>query len=252
MIDKNIHFIWMQGWDEFPEKYQSNVQSVIDKNPTWKVYKWDDTNIKTALKDLGQQYLDKYNGFKYLHQKVDFSRYALLYKYGGVSVDTDVVGVKGFDQIPNIDNESFIVSEMPHVKKRMNNATIFTAKNSPILKNLIDNIPTDPCKAGEPKYLCIQRTTGPSTFNNLLKPYKSQITVLDKSFLEPCSSLNEFCDINPNTVLDHRHELSSLQPWQKKLGKLYWDALHYKYQILGGLILIIALIFLLKPKRSNS
>lgn len=251
MIPKNIHFVWYQGFANLPDKLRPNVQSVIDKNPDWKPFFWDDVSMQKELKNLGQEYLDKYNSYKLLHQKIDFFRYASLYSLGGVSIDTDIIALKGFDSVPNIETSDFIVSEKPH-SKSINNATIFSSKNNPILKHVIDNIDTEPCGEYESDYKCIQRTTGPYAFNKLLKPFKNEIIILPKEYLEPCASLDSYCKISPNlTILDHRHELSWLKPWHKNVIKSYFVAKHYKYQILIALIIIIALILILR-KNNNS
>ena len=248
MINKNIHFVWHQGWNEFPEKYLTNVESVINKNFDWKIYQWDNESIRAELKNLGQQYLDKYDSFKILHQQIDYARYALLYIYGGASVDTDVIGLKGFDSTPNIDTSNFIVSEKPH-NKSINNATILASKNNPILKHVIDNIDTTPCGEYETDYKCIQRTTGPRAFNELLQPFRNEITVLDKSYFEPCASLDPFCDPKENSVLDHRHELSWLKFYHRDAIRLYFIIRRYRFHILIGLVIIFVITLILQKKQ---
>ena len=248
MIPKNIHLIWYQSWDEFPERFHANVRSIIEKNPDYKIFYWDNESMREELKDMGQEYLDRYDSFKLLHQKIDFFRYAVLYNRGGISVDTDVVALKGFDSVPNIETSDLIVSEKPH-SKSMNNATILASKNNPILKYLIDNI-TTPCGENETDYKCIQRTTGPYAFNKILKDFKEDIVVLDKVYMEPCASLDSYCHPSEESVLNHLHELSWLKPWHKNLIKSYFVAKHYKYQILIGIIILIVLILILK--RNNN
>lgn len=247
MIPKIAHFIWYQGWDKFPEKYHANVDSIFCKNPNWQIKQWDNNSIREELKSLGQVYLDKYDNFKILHQKIDYARYVLLYIYGGVSVDTDVVALKGFDSTPNIDTSDFIVSEKPH-SKSINNATILSSKNNPILKHVIDNINTKPCLNYQSDFQCIQNTTGPYAFNKLLKDYRDQITVLDKSYFEPCASVDPYCVIPDNSVLDHRHELSWLKPEHKKVMRLYYEAKHYIGYILFFILLLILILILTRNK----
>lgn len=244
-VSKNIHFIWYQGWNNFPEKFSSNVQSVIRLNPTWKVYKWDDASMQTELKNSDPKYLNTYNSFSLLHQKIDYFRYFILYKLGGVSIDSDITAIKSFDSVPGIDTDDFIVSEKPH-SKSINNATIFASKNNPILKYVIDNISTSPCKTHESNYYCIQRTTGPRAFNKLLKDSGGKITVLDKSFLEPCAGSDPYCSIKPNTVLNHEHQLSWVSPTNKDLIKVYFFVNHYKYWIILLLVIIILILLLKK------
>lgn len=245
MIPKLIHLIWFQSWNEFPERFHNNVRSIIEKNPDYKIFYWDDASMQEELKTIGQEYLDKYNSFKLLHQKIDYFRFAILYSRGGISVDTDVLALRGFDELPNINTSDLIVSEKPH-SKSMNNATILANKNNPILKYLIDNIDTTPCREGESNYKCIQRTTGPYAFNKLLQPFKDQIVVLDKVYLEPCASLDSYCSPSEESVLNHLHELSWLKTWHKNVIKSYFVVKHYKYHVLIGIIILIALILILR------
>jgi mannosyltransferase OCH1-like enzyme len=240
----------MQGFDKLPSKLNGYVQSIIDKNPNWNILKYDDTSIREELKNLGQEYLDKYNNYALLHQKVDLARLCLLYIHGGVATDTDIIALKGFDSTPSLDTSDFIVSEMPH-KKAINNATILCSKNNPIMKYVIDNIPNTPCKSGEGNFYCIQRTTGPYAFNKLLKNYKGQITVLPKVYFEPCSSYDPYCFPDPNlSILNHKHELSWLKQWHKEGIKIYFEVKHYRYQILIGLIILILIIILISRNKS--
>lgn len=247
-IPKNISLIWLQGFENLPEKFLPNIKSITEKNPNWKIYKWDENSIRQELKNLGQEYLDKYNSFQLLHQKVDYARFTLAYIYGGAFLDTDVVAIRSLDETPHLNDEDdiLILSEKPH-SKQMNNATILVTPKNTIIKYLIDNIDTTPCGDYESNYQCIQRTTGPYAFHRLLKNFKDQIIVLDKKYFEPCASLDDYCEIDPNlTILDHRHELSWLNPRHKNLIKLYFEAKHYKVQILFGLVIIILLILILR------
>src|SRR5271166_3819149 len=100
MIPKIIHSIWFQGWDSLPEKYYENIASVGRHNPDWQYIKWDSESIRNLIRGLGDDYLQKYDDFKVMHQKIDFGRYAIIYAHGGVSVDTDVFALKGFDETP--------------------------------------------------------------------------------------------------------------------------------------------------------
>jgi len=110
MIPRTIHQIWMQGWGQLPDKYLDNVQSIADKNPDYKILKWDEKSIRDIVKYLGEDYLRKYDSFTTLHQKIDFGRYSILYAMGGISVDTDVKAYKSFDETPHINDSNFIIS----------------------------------------------------------------------------------------------------------------------------------------------
>lgn len=241
-IPKIIHQIWLQGFGQLPEKFKSNVQSVIDKNPDWEHIEWDDNSIRELVKSIGQQYLDKYDSFKLLHQKVDFGRYAILYVKGGVSVDIDVVAIKGFDELPNLETSNLIVSNLSN-NRALNNATILASPKNPILLGLLNYILILDCTSAQSNFTCIQKTTGPDAFNKYLRDYKDQITTLDSSYFESCSGYNDYCELNPNAILDHQHEGTWLpESFKSALGFYHWMKEHKWILILIGILLLILIL----------
>ena len=239
MIPKIIHQIWFQGWDKLPDEYQKNVQSVIDHNPGYKHIKWDDKNIRAAIQSIGPEYLAKYDNFKLLHQKIDFGRYAVLYLYGGISVDVDCEAVKGFDELPQINTADFIVSRINVIIKSLNNATILVKPKHPLLRNLLDLIP-DKCGVFQTDFSCIRQTTGPAFFTKYLSQFPEQITFLDNSYFENCSGMDSACQLKPNSILNHKHALTWVPPIYVMFGKGYYKIKQYKIE----LILLFSLLLL--------
>ena len=93
LIPKIIHHIWLGG--ELPIKFRKYVMSWKEFNPTWEHLFWDDKNTKNLI--LINQ--TKFNQTKNLGQKSDILRWELLYKYGGIYVDTDFECLKPFDNL---------------------------------------------------------------------------------------------------------------------------------------------------------
>jgi len=93
LIPKIIHHIWLGG--SLPEKYINYVSSWRKHNPGWLHLFWDDINTK-SFKLINQA---KFDQTKNLGQKSDILRYELLYKYGGIYVDTDFECLKPFDDL---------------------------------------------------------------------------------------------------------------------------------------------------------
>lgn len=223
----------MQGWNVFPDRLKSNIQSLIDKNPGYEIRRWDEKSLRKVVESLGPEYLAKWDSFPHMHQRVDFGRYAVLYKNGGgISVDTDVVALKGFDSTPNINTSNFLVSYNSsnafenYVKNgrsvSLNNATILVSPNNAILKGLLDHILGLSCSLNQSKESCIQGTTGPREFTTYLNQHKDKITILPNVYFEPCGS-DPNCVIPEQSVLDHRHEGSWVRDSHKNLAQLwYW------------------------------
>lgn len=190
-IPKLIHYIWLQGAKNVPEKFHANIQATVNLNPDWNILIWDENSIREELKKIGGQYLQKFDSFKILHQKVDFGRYAILYSRGGISVDIDAKAVKPFSQIPYINEKDFIVgyssldsveSKMQGYSKRIiNNATIISSQYNPILKEVLDYIITLDCKPNQSDFSCVIFTTGQS-LNEVVYKHKGEIVILDNSY----------------------------------------------------------------------
>lgn len=251
-IPKNIHFLWYQGWKEFPTKYESNIASVIDNNPGYKIFKWDNESIRQILKNIGQQYLDKYDSFEIMHQRIDMGRYAVLYWFGGISVDCDAKSFNGFDNTPHINTSDFIASynssnEIENLVKAnipevLINATILVKPRHPILKNLLDNILASSCSIQESKYSCIQNTTGPRAFTKyLLDNYKDQITILDNEYFDPCNGNDTECKIPDSAILDQQQEGSWANPAYKTVAQS-WYFVKRHWGVIAIIIIVIILI----------
>lgn len=243
-IPRIIHQIWYQSWNNLPEKYAANVKSVQDKNPGWQYRQWDESTIGAVINSLGQEYVDKFNKFKFLHQKIDFARYAILYLYGGVSVDVDAVALKSFDNIPDLSTSNLIVSKNS-TNQFINNATIFASVKNDFLKSLLDGITSD-CKAYQSQSMCITSTTGPVAFNDFLKKYTGDITVLPNYYLEPCSGHNNYCELNPLSILDHQHEGTWLSGFELGCMRFSYFWQRYWILIIAAIIAIIILVNLNK------
>lgn len=244
MIPKLIHQIWFQGWDQLPSKYVSNVESVIAANPDWKHIKWDQDSIRPVVAALGAQYLLVYDSFKLLHQKVDYGRYAILYTYGGVSVDIDARAIRSLDNTPSLSTSNFIVS-WNSAKNFVNNATIFVSEKNPLMLQFLGSI-TANCPMVGGDFACIQNTTGPTAFNKFVQDHLSSITILDNSYFEPCSGHDKYCELGPNAIVDHQHAGSWLSPVFKQCASAYFFCVQYKWWI--GAIVILIILYLIFRK----
>lgn len=223
MIPHIIHQIWLQGELEIPDKFNNNIQSIKRHHPTWTYIVWDEIKILQMLQKCPKAWLKTYYNLLYLHQKVDYGRYVILYLYGGVYLDIDVESVRPLDKLLE-DNSMYdvIVSKLStsnflegyvccRASDCINNGIIMSSPHSEHILELIDEVNNNPnCGILTNKFLCIQNTTGPAMFtrimNNKQKSHTSRTKILDSEYLEPCSA--DMCTITANTYTAHRHEQS--------------------------------------------
>jgi mannosyltransferase OCH1-like enzyme len=248
---KIIHQIWYQGVDQIPSKLQKNSMDIINFHPGWQYMIWDNTKIENFFQ---LPILKIYRRLKYLHQKVDFIRYCILYEFGGAYLDMDITILKPLDDIMeqykdyeailstiNISSvESYILTLH---KEFLNNGVIISKPKSGFMLSLIDYISHNyNCGLLDiNRSLCINWTTGPAVFTKLynIYPEKNRIKVLHWSFFEPCI-VKGLCDIRENTILVHHHDNTWVHTFFTSFGYYY-----LKYKLVFAVVLFITIVYLI-------
>ena len=95
LIPKIIHNIWIQGYNELPEKNKKNHIEIKKLNPDWDFIIWDNTMILHLLKKYPKllhlyKNPDKLSGV--IHSRAtqsDIARCVILKEYGGLYYDLD-------------------------------------------------------------------------------------------------------------------------------------------------------------------
>lgn len=253
-IPKIIHQIWFQGSNSVPDKFIPKMAKIKSYHPDWTYIVWDDSSITKLIHN--SQLLSTYNKFTYLHQKVDFAKYVILYKIGGIYIDVDVDIIKPLTSLILENSEfDFIVSKinlnwfesMFCCRKSycLNNGIIISKAGEIVLAKLIKAITLlKPCEKSVSKFVCIQNTTGPTIFTKvILANLHPKIKLLDPIYLEP--KILNIGKISPQTYTIHQHEGSWYNPKFKNLGTFY---IRYKRLIylLISLIIVIIVVYLIK------
>jgi mannosyltransferase OCH1-like enzyme len=262
MIPKTIHQIWFQGENQLPDKYIPLRKTIIDKHSHWKINLWDDQKMIDYLQqhdDLIPNYSMKqvYLDFPHLHQKVDFFRYVLLYYDGGCYIDMDCKAIRSLepilDKYPEADLivsklnlSSFETWFMTRKPILINNAIIIAKPTSQVLYELIKDIVQD-CKCDsifrKSKMICINYTTGPTRFTNILYPHLDQeVKVLPPEYFEPC--INDECKRTENTYIVHEQHRTWFPKQLSSIFEFYIKNKRLVYVLIFQILLIfIFLIF---------
>jgi mannosyltransferase OCH1-like enzyme len=97
VIPKNIHFIWLGS--PFPEKYKRLKETWEKQHPDWNIRVWNDADVESF--GLVNKYLYDYT--TNFGIKSDIFRYEILYRYGGLYVDTDFECFQSFNDLLYLD-----------------------------------------------------------------------------------------------------------------------------------------------------
>jgi mannosyltransferase OCH1-like enzyme len=276
MFPKVIHQLWLQGSNVIPEKYKIHIEKIKNYHKNWTHIIWDETKILNLLKDY-PKLLEKYYKYNHLHQKVDFSKFIILWHYGGIFLDIDVQIVKPFDKLfEDFKDYDFVVSEIVNnfifsfatcgkFSKCVNNGIYIAKQKAHILEYFYNNLFSN--TIFPTKILEIHFTTGPYAFNQLLRDYinsddidhkiKSKIITLSPDYFEPCDVDTGNCIITKNTYIKHVHEMSWIPEYASKILK-FKHVGDYKNMIIEFLkspyftvLLIISIIILYFLFKSN-
>lgn len=92
LIPKKIHYCWF-GNNSIPDSVEMCIDSWKKYCPDYEILKWDDSNYDyTFNKYMVQAYENKKWAFV-----SDVARLDIVYRYGGIYLDTDVELIKGLD-----------------------------------------------------------------------------------------------------------------------------------------------------------
>lgn len=89
LIPKTIHYIWF-GHGEKSDLIKRCIHSTIEKMDGWEIKEWTEDNYNVGACDYCKE---AYQKKKYAFAS-DYARFDILYRYGGIYLDTDVELIK--------------------------------------------------------------------------------------------------------------------------------------------------------------
>ena len=132
IIPKIVHLIWI-GPKNPPPVYYSCLESIKKHLPDWELKVWKDSDIP-LLKLQNQKYYEEEPNFA---GKSDIMRYELLYKFGGLYLDVDVVVAKPFD-ILHYTHDFYVGLHPSTCVDVLGSAILGSIPGHPILKHVIE------------------------------------------------------------------------------------------------------------------
>lgn len=200
-IPKIIHQIWLGS--PLPERYKQ-FQATWKKNHSdWRYKLWTDKDIE----DFGLYNKKIYDKATNYGEKSDIARYEILYREGGLYVDTDCECMQCFDILNH--SLDFYAGIVFQNDVRINNALIGAIPGHSILKNCIEQMQQKPKTLPNMTHAGMKATmtyTGPIFFTQKILNYLEQsndkrIVLFPNTFFYPLSpfqdTINNFKDAKP-------------------------------------------------------
>ncbi len=129
----------------------------------WTTILWTDAMIRTLLENHYPHFIPVFDSYRYDIQRVDASRYFIIYHYGGVYLDLDIGCQKSRDLTDLIHSmeEDGVGAMLPMTSPvGFSNDVLFASKHNPFFERLMDALPRRNKWYGSP-YLSVMYSTGP-------------------------------------------------------------------------------------------
>ncbi len=221
-INKNIpKDIYLSYKDKnIPDYIISNWKKL---NPDYNVYFYDNNDcINFLQKEFGSEYVDIFNYIKDGPIKADYWRCCILYKYGGVYSDFDVMPLIPINQF--LEKDVTFLTCTSVLFKTLNPQFIMCTQNHPILKKAVDT------------YLYMYRIKYTYTyvswsvvhiFTHIINDiFKRRITE-DGVYYDNNNNKYQFLkEVNPNNIIDTTKKIL----FEKNLGNLGLNDVYCKYK----------------------
>lgn len=198
-IPKIIHRIWLGS--PLPEKEQKMGETWIKNNPDWQYILWTEKDIE----NFGLENKAQYDASINWAEKSDIARYEILYRIGGLYVDTDFYCLKPFDTFNH--NLNFYVGLDYSPYFTIHNSLIAASPGHPILRSMIDCISKTIITPTHDPAIIMSRT-GPSLLTNVIKGTLRSNTECGRAVLFPASY---FFPFQPHERWEPEKALSKIQ-----------------------------------------
>jgi mannosyltransferase OCH1-like enzyme len=251
---EEIPAVWQkshQCWKEFAEKFGFEYRF------------WSDEDLDQLIIDHYPQHLQLYNGYRNKIQQVDFARYAILHRHGGLYVDLDL-SVKDQARFCNLwlmfSNFNVTLGEAESsftnfVGKKFTNALMMGSKNCKFFsevmkkaynphekwcfKTVLDNL----------HHFEVINSTGPGLLDESVKAYPGEIGTFPKALTAPGRVWYE----KPFTTSDAVLEVLPGSSWCNENEKYLHQASRALDQnwLVPGILLFIIFLLLFRGRRRS-
>ena len=223
LIPKKIHYCWF-GKKPLPERYVAWMNSWEKLCPDYEIIRWDETNYDMAwCPYMEEAYTSMKWGFV-----SDVARIDVVYRHGGIYLDTDVELIQNLDEL--LYQQCFFgIDESLRVSTGLGFGAV---AGSPVLKGLLDlyaqkhfastdgKIDITPCPAVQETYF---RNLGYMNDGELYEA--SDFTVYPAEVLAGMSSLTGMLHLSEHTYSIHHYDGSWGDPSRQQKKHLVREQL---------------------------
>lgn len=221
MIPKIIHHTAPSDKNQWHDIWTICRQSWKNNFSDFEFKLWNDEDNRNLVKSDYSEFLEMYDAFPHYIMKVDFARFCMLHKFGGIYTDMDIFCYKNFYDI--LTENICIVESWTEWGEIIQNSLMISTPNN--------NFWIDCMKKSKEFYednielfnlheklsyesfieLCF-RSSGPKLISSLFEDYKNNIQILSKEMFNP--------------IVEHQFNWTISKPFLKDRTFKYFEELN--------------------------
>lgn len=159
MIPRILHQVWV-GPDPFPQELVGYRESWRRHHPEWEMRLWTEESLP---RDLVRP--EVYERLRNPAERSDIIRLEVLFRFGGVYVDTDMECLRPIDPLLEEDVDFFVAGARGVKGGRAHNAVIAAVSGHPVLERALREL------RPVTEFGIDKRGTGPQFLNELLRDH---------------------------------------------------------------------------------
>lgn len=259
MFPRIIHQCFLGFDGPMPEKWAQNHKKWKELHPDFEIRLWNMEKSIALIYEINQSFVKIFENYEYNIERADAIRYFILYKFGGIYVDLDIIPnyplhslLKMYENDKKLD---VLLAESPNVNTA-SNFFMISKPQSIFWLYVIDEMKKRAHHIYIGKHLKIMNQTGPLLLNDIINPYnqtnQQYVELLPKSILNSCDVCGE-CNTKFNYIIDE-HSCS----WNSFDSKIinFFNCRIYKplkkvHLLIYLSIIIVMFIIIIKSKRNN-
>jgi mannosyltransferase OCH1-like enzyme len=215
VIPLHIYQVW-HSFNEIPPSVTKSIQLIKDQNPEFEHHFYDEQMCRDFIKEnFSSKILDGYDKVVPYALKADLWRYCILYKKGGIYLDSKYYGINHFKFIHLVDKEYFC-KDIEHSLHGIYNAILICKPNNPILlKSINQFIKNIDQNYYGPTKLCI----GPLMMKSFFTPQQINSVELTHEYV---NHTNRFICYKGYRILKYNEDYAKDKLVKKRHWSSYW------------------------------
>jgi mannosyltransferase OCH1-like enzyme len=238
MIPKIFHQTWKNL--NIPKRWKNANMKCRRKYSDYEYMFWTDNTMNNFVKDEYPEFYNTYVSYKYHIQRCDAFRYLVLYKYGGIYLDMDLLCKKTLNSFLKYD---LVLAKSSNNLNYFTNMFFMVSPKNPFIKYCIDNLTNymnNYYYFG--KHLHVMNSTGPSFLTKMSNEYQlnniNHYILSNKEFAGDCNiCTNGKCDGG----IYFKHEIG--KTWNT-LDSTFYNFCYCNYKMIIFTSIIIAIFFI--------